>query len=290
MPGQRNATAASAPPHPPHPHGQRCDDRAGDERERRTAALLARAATCDGAQRQQLRDEVVLLNGPVAEAIAHRYRARGIDADDLVQVAYLGLVKATRGYRVGEGPSFLAYAVPTISGEVKRHFRDFSWMVRPPRRIQELRSAVMWATSEHVQEQGRAPTHAELAGLLGVAENELAEAARADRCFTALSLEDPGAAGNAPVPTDLLADGADDFARVEDVAFLQPALRSLCERDRRILALRFVAGCTQEEIGTQIGVSQMQVSRLLTRILRDLRRELSTEEHEPVADGDGSAR
>lgn len=260
-------------------HGRHIGDLDQATREERTQDLLHLAAHADDdVIRQECLDQVVLLNGPVAEAIANRYRTRGIESDDLVQVAYLGLVKAAQGYRIGEGPGFLAYAVPTISGEIKRHFRDFGWIVRPPRRVQELRSAVVMTQSDLQQENGRPPTHGELAEALGVEVSDLSEAVLADGCFTAMSLDAPGHAGGAAVLADLLVDDSDDFAQVENIEALRPALAGLSERDRRILLLRFIRGWTQEQIGHEIGVSQMQVSRLLNRILAGLRNELSDNE------------
>jgi len=244
-------------------------------RDEHSQELLRRADDADSPTvRQGYLDQVVLLNGPIAESIASRYRQRGIDGDDLVQVAYLGLVKASQGYRPGEGPGFLAYAVPTISGEIKRHFRDFGWVVRPPRRLQELRSQVALTRSDLQQEKGRPPTSAELASELGVAEGELAEAEMADGCYSAVSLDTPSRVGGTAVLADLLVDETDQFDHVENMAALRPALQRLTERDRQILLLRFVRGWTQEQIGQEIGVSQMQVSRLLTRILGELRADL----------------
>ena len=147
----------------PSPHRQDAH-----ERELRTQQLLEEAVHAEPAERQRLWDEVVLLNRGAALSIANRYRGRGIDADDLEQVALLGLVKAVHGFKVGEGPGFLAYAVPTISGEVKRHFRDYGWSVRPPRRVQELRGAMAAAEPELTQNLGRTPTRAEAAAALGV--------------------------------------------------------------------------------------------------------------------------
>lgn len=246
-------------------------------REERTEQLLLRAAELadDVAAQQACLDDVVLLNAPVAEAIANRYAARGLEADDLVQVAYLGLVKAVQGYRVGEGPGFLAYAVPTISGEIKRHFRDFGWMVRPPRRIQELRSAALSSSAGLQQEQGRPPTTDEVAKDLGVDVRDLAEAEMARGCYNALSLDAPTHDEGSPALGEMIVDDTDAFTHVEDMEFLRPALAALSERDRRILMLRFARGMTQEQIGREIGVSQMQVSRLLTRILDGLRDQLA---------------
>lgn len=260
-------------------HGRHIGELDQATREERTQDLLHLAEHADDdVVRQECLDQIVLLNGPVAEAIANRYRTRGIESDDLVQVAYLGLVKAAQGYRIGEGPGFLAYAVPTISGEIKRHFRDFGWIVRPPRRVQELRSAVVTTQSDLQQENGRPPTHGELAQALGVEVSDLSEAVLADGCFTAMSLDAPGRAGGTTVLADLLVDDSDDFAQVENIEALRPALAGLSERDRRILLLRFIRGWTQEQIGQEIGVSQMQVSRLLNRILTFLRTELSDNE------------
>ncbi len=245
----------------------------------RTGELLRQAADADVARRQELLDEVVLLNGRVAEGIAARYRARGIESDDLLQVAFLGLVKAARGYREGDGPGFLAYAVPTISGEIKRHFRDYGWIVRPPRRLQELRAAASSAAADLQQRHGRAATDAELAGTLEISLAELVEARAAERCFTAVSLDAarPGSPAG-PVLGDQLVDEHDDYAPLETRETLRPALQHLSDRDRRVLDLRFFGGLTQEQIGHEIGVSQMQVSRLLTRILRSLRDELSQDD------------
>lgn len=258
-------------------------------REARTDELLEAAAQARGDERQALLDEIVLLNGPVAETIAGRYRARGIDSDDLVQVAYLGLVKAAQGYRAGEGPGFLAYAVPTISGEIKRHFRDFGWMVRPPRRVQELRSAALATAADLLQLLGTSPSSKELAQAVGVSTQELEEAALADGCFRAVSLDAPGPVDSGPALRDQLVDANDPFAQVETIEMLRPVLAGLSARDREILRLRFVRGCTQEQIGAEIGVSQMQVSRLLTRILRDLRDELA-DEREVTDESDPSSQ
>lgn len=264
-----------SPPLPEWLQGRPIAERDHEAREERTHELLesARVAKNDH-DRQAYLEQVVLLNGPVAEAIASRYRARGIDGDDLTQVAYLGLVKAARGYRVGEGPGFLAYAVPTISGEIKRHFRDFGWIVRPPRRVQELRSAAASTRSSLFQLHGRSPTQQDVADALGVSHADVAEAMLADGCFTAMSLDAPGQAGSTAPLGDSLVDEADDFAQAEAVAELKPALAALSDRDREILVLRFLRGWTQEQIGQHIGVSQMQVSRLLTRILATLRSNL----------------
>ncbi len=269
----RNCVADDASSGPP------ASESAPVSREERTEELMIKAAALahDVAAQQACLDDVVLLNAPVAEAIANRYASRGLESDDLVQVAYLGLVKAVQGYRVGEGPGFLAYAVPTISGEIKRHFRDFGWMVRPPRRIQELRSAVVSSSAELQQAQGRPPTPSEVAASLGIDVADLAEAEMARGCYTALSLDAPTHDEGSPALGEMIVDENDPFGHIDNMEFLRPALAALSERDRRILLLRFARGMTQEQIGHEIGVSQMQVSRLLTRILDGLREQLADE-------------
>jgi len=237
-------------------------------REQSTNALFALAERCvTAAERQGYWDQVVLRNTGVAEAISARYRVRGIDPDDLRQVAYLGLVKAVRGYRVGHGPGFLAYAVPTISGEIKRHFRDNGWAVRPPRRVQELRSALVSTEARLVQQLGRVPRAAELAEALGVGIADLREAQSADSCFAALSLDAPCGLDRLHGWGELIPDDDDAYAVVDVLATLRPALALLNHRDREILVLRFARGCTQDEIGRALGIGQMQVSRLLAAIL-----------------------
>ena len=266
-------------------HGRHIGELDHEVREQHTNELFQLAAeTTDDVERQSYLDEIVLLNGTVAEAIATRYRAKGIESDDLVQVAYLGLVKAAQGYRLGEGPGFLAYAVPTISGEIKRHFRDFGWVVRPPRRVQELRSAVVTAHADLSRSNGRPATSDEVAEALGVELADVDEAVLADGCFSAMSLDAPGHSEGSLSLADMLVDDRNEFEHVDTVLTLRPALASLSERDRKILLLRFIRGWTQEQIGREIGVSQMQVSRLLHRILAGLRAQF--EAAAPAENGD----
>jgi RNA polymerase sigma-B factor len=252
------------------PHDARVD-RAGA-----TAQLLVRAAaTTDELEQRRLRDEAVALNLGVARAVASRYRNRGLAYEDLVQVACVGLVKAVRGFDPSREHDFLAYAVPTVAGEVKRHFRDHGWTVRPPRSMQELRAAVSDVSAKLTQELGRSPRSDEVAESLAVDVERVIEAVVAGGCFVPVSLDVP--VGEERLET--LADrfGVDDpeIGRAEARIVLAPLVRTLKSRDREILELRFFDGLTQQEIGDRIGVSQMQVSRLLTRILGQLRRELA---------------
>jgi RNA polymerase sigma-B factor len=241
-----------------------------------TARLLEEISQAeDEVERERLRDEVVILNMGVARAIAHRYRQRGLGTDDLVQAAYVGLVKAVHGFDPAHGRDFLSYAVPTVTGEVKRYFRDFGWTVRPPRRVQELQGQISRMSSELCQQLGRSPRPSEVAEALGIDLEAVIEALAADGCFTPASLDLPvGEDGSASLG-EMLGEENQDLDRAEARVMLAPAVRHLGKRDRRILELRFFQGWTQEQIARDIGVTQMQVSRLLSRILTDLREELA---------------
>ncbi len=251
------------------------------ERIQHTNELLRRAQTLEGQARQELLDEAVRLNIPVARSIARQFLHRGEPADDLEQVAYLGLCKAVRGYDASKGDEFLAYAVPTITGEVKRYFRDSAWTVRPPRRIQDLQAEITPAVEALSQLQGSAPTAAQIAEHLGRDEDEVIEALACGGCFTPSSLDDRGPSGDGYEILERLGDAEAGFQRAEAVAMLAVACRELKERDRRILYLRFFKDWTQEQIAADLGVTQMQVSRLLNRIMRNLRERI--EDSEPFS-------
>lgn len=241
-----------------------------DESNTRLHALLEQAAAAAPSERERLLEEAILLARPLAVRHARQYRGRGVEDEDLEQVALLGLCKAVRGYQPSRGASFAAYAVPTITGELKRHFRDCAWLVRPTRSLQELARAARDAAPPLVQELRRQPTRTELALRLGVSPALLSRAVEAERACWGWSL-DVALAGGTGTVADALADDDDAFAPVEATVVLRPALSRLARRERQILDLRFRHGLTQEEIGAVIGVSQMQVSRLLTSILADLR-------------------
>ncbi|GAA1241740.1 sigma-70 family RNA polymerase sigma factor [Oryzihumus leptocrescens] len=242
-----------------------------------TLELLEQAALAECPEvRSRLLDEAFLLNIGTAENIASRYRGRGVDWEDLLQVAYVGLVKAVRGFRPSEGSSFAAYANPTISGEIKRHFRDFAWTVRPPRRIQELQGAVHGVEPELVQALGRPVSPSDLARALAVDLIELREALTVDGCFAPLSLDAPARAETGATLGELVPDETDAFERIDRLQTLVPVITALTPRERAILVMRFVRGCTQAEIGAELGVSQMQVSRLLRDLLERLREALAS--------------
>ncbi|WP_198664107.1 sigma-70 family RNA polymerase sigma factor [Jiangella endophytica] len=211
----------------------------------------------------------------MAEIIARRYARRGVELEDLVQVANLGLVGATQRFDPSLGKDFISFAVPTIRGEVRRYFRDHGWAVRPPRRVQELAAAVSTATDEITQANGVVPSPADLARHLGVEVADVREARASHECFTTTSLDYRGADGEETALAESLGEDDGGFARAEAVAWLSPACRALEPGDRRIVYLRFFRGLTQQEIGAELGVTQMQVSRLLSRILGRLRAQLA---------------
>ena len=220
-------------------------------------------------QAESCRHDAVILSLELADMVARRYSGRGVDDDDLVQVARMALVKAVRGYRPGLGHSFAAYAVPTMSGEVKRYFRDKGWAVRPPRRLQERRVQLIAAEELLRHELCREPTRAELADHLGLELDELGETRACFTAYHAQSLDAPVNGGRGAL--DVGVDGEDTADRVALSDALAQAMCGLSEREKVIVRLRFVDERTQSELGAQLGVSQMQVSRLLSYILRRLR-------------------
>lgn len=255
----------------------------------RAEQLLAEAEACaDPARARRLRQEAVLSCIDLADAVAHRYRDRGIDIEDLVQVARMGLVKAAGRYRSGAGDSFAAYAVPTISGEVKRHFRDAGWVVRPPRRLQERGAELVSADARLQQSLGRPPTRDELANALGVTVDDVAEAQQSQSGFSVLSLDAP-TPRETPVG-DTIPDPHDEYEGVDRRDALHRAVAALDDRQRRILHLRFVEDRTQSQIGSELGVTQMQISRLLTAILGRLHEDLERADLEAIHSATRSGR
>ena len=246
------------------------------ERARRTEELFREVMeTDDPVRRQVLLDEVVLLNRCVAEAVAARYRGRGVPQEDLEQSAFEGLVRAVHKFDPTVRPDLLTYAVPTIRGEVQRWFRDQSWMVRPPRSIQETQWKMSRSVSRLAQELGREPSGEEIGADIGCTVDDVSEAVQAMGCFRPSSLDRPVAGAHDTTLGDLIADQQEHtYDTVDARATLGPALRCLPERDRRVLHLRFIEEHTQKEIGAELGITQTQVSRMLTRILHDLRQQL----------------
>lgn len=222
-------------------------------------------------------DELVRLNMVVARDVARRYEGRGLAADDLRQVAYLGLVKAVQHFDPAKGGDFLSYAVPTIRGELRRWFRDGGWMVRPPRSVQELQARITRARSDLAHELGRPASSAEIAEELGEDLAEVERAMAANGCFAPSSLDTTPSSQDdegAPTPGQRLGESEPGYAEVEAKVMLKPLLRGLDDRERLMLKMRFVQGSTQAEIGRELGVTQTQVSRLMSALLARLHDEL----------------
>ncbi|MEO5874885.1 MAG: SigB/SigF/SigG family RNA polymerase sigma factor [Streptosporangiaceae bacterium] len=240
-------------------------------------AMLAEIAALpeDSLRRERLRAELVTMFSGYARSVARRYAGRGEPIEDIEQAAMLGLVKAINRFDPEVGDRFLAYAAPVVTGEVKRHFRDRTWTVRVPRRFQELHLAMREVNREFTVKHRRSATVAELAAIMEISEEECIEVIGANDAYRPASLDTPISDGENPATLgDLL--GVDDnaLAGVVDRESLQPLLGKLPERDRHILLLRFWGNQTQSEIAGQLGISQMHVSRLISRSLAYLRTEL----------------
>jgi RNA polymerase sigma-B factor len=209
---------------------------------------------------------------PLARSLARRYQRSGEPLDDLVQVASIALVKAIDRYDPARGYAFSSFAVPTIAGELKRHFRDHSWTVRPPRDLQEVTLRVETALTRLIQQLDRSPTTHELAEAAGVDDEQVLEALQARRGRSAISLQAPQ---GDPADGMTLGDtiGADDvdLERAEQRAALDDLLKTVPARAREMVRLRFEEDMTQAEIGAIFGVSQMQVSRILRQTIEQLR-------------------
>lgn len=215
---------------------------------------------------------------PLAAHLAARLSGRGVPGDDLNQIAALGLIKAVDRYDPARGNEFVAFAVPTIMGELKRHFRDFTWDVRVPRRLQDLRLRISDAVADLQQALGRQPTSAEIADHLRVSEAEVIEGAKGAQVYNAVSLQTPVQPDGLSVLADVLGEVDHRYELVEFRAALKPALAELDERSRRIVMLRFRRNLTQTQIAAEVGISQMHVSRLLSRSLAAMRESLNENE------------
>jgi RNA polymerase sigma-B factor len=229
-------------------------------------------------RRAQLRDDLIAGYRPVAQHIARKYGYRGENPDDLEQVATLGLILAVDRFEYERGVDFLSFAVPTITGEVLRHFRDRSTAIRVPRRLREVQSAIYDAAAELGQRLGRAARPSEIAAHLDVGLEIVLEGLAAQGAAHCASLDEPAwddeGSGDRVRFGAALSQAEPEFDLIEHREALAPLLAALPERERTILLLRFFGGMTQTEIGRRIGISQMHVSRLLARTLTGLRRTL----------------
>src|SRR5215212_2482892 len=229
----------------------------------RTVALLSRARQVGEDERQQIIDEVVTSHLWLAETLSRRFLHRGEDEEDLLQVARTGLVEAAQRFAPEQG-AFIAFAVPTITGVLKRHFRDHGWLVRPPRRTQELSAQMRQQWPDLTQRLRTAPSDREVAESLGASLDAVREAMCANQGYRSDSLDAVSARGSD--------DGyPDDISQCENRLMLARVWRQLTPEERRLLVLRFYEERSQSDIADRIGTSQMQVSRLLARTLRRLR-------------------
>ncbi|GAA5214301.1 SigB/SigF/SigG family RNA polymerase sigma factor [Streptomyces thinghirensis] len=240
-----------------------------------TAAFARLAVLDDGPEKERLRDELTRAWLPMAHRLASRFRDKGESTEDLRQVAALGLLKAIRRYDPARGP-FEPFAIPTIRGELRRHFRDRTWDVRVPRRVQELRNRVRAAYVELALGPGGAcPTVDDLARHTGLSEQQVRDGLEALESYRALSLDagSGGADGDGPSPADFLGEPDHAFQLVVDRESVKEAVRRLPSRERAILYLRFFEDWSQSRIAERMGISQMHVSRLLGQTCARLRRE-----------------
>jgi RNA polymerase sigma-B factor len=253
-----------------------------------TEAAFERMTTLrDGPSREVLRERIVCAWLPMAIRLARKYRNRGEEPEDLEQVAALGLTKAVERYDPARGHAFESYAVPVILGEIKRHFRDCTWDIHVPRRVQELRNRVRRTMQELAQDSGgRTPGVAAIAERSGLPEEDVRAGMEALQSYSSLSLDAEMSGGGASGYTLLDTLGATETAYQHVVRreTVKPCLRRLPERERRILYLRYYREMTQRGIADQLGISQMHVSRVLRATCEKVRREVeAVPEEEPAA-------
>lgn len=241
-----------------------------------TASMLdAMSQVAPGSsEHHQLRDQVVQACTPYATSLARRFAYRGESFDDLRQVAMIGLLKAVDGYDPHRGREFMAYATPTILGELRRHFRDQAWAMTVPRRHKEMRLRVNSAREQLAQRLGRSPSVAELSEHLQASPEEVLGALEAAQAYQSMSLFTPIGDDDRAALVDLVGGDDPDLYAVEDRSAVTVMISHLPEREQRIVAMRFYGNMTQSQIAEEIGVSQMHVSRLLKSALGQLRQEL----------------
>jgi RNA polymerase sigma-B factor len=239
----------------------------------RRALLRAYREKGDTAARDRLIESFI----PVVRSIAYRYAGRGEQIDDLEQVASVGLIKAIERFDLDRDVELMTYVFPTVVGELKRHFRDRGWSVTVPRRLKELHYRLSRLIEELTATLGRSPTIAELAEETGVDEEEVVEALEVGRAYASRSLTRAleGDEGGGAELIDLIDDEERGYEAAENRELLASGLRTLDERERRIIHLRFVEGLTQSQIAVEIGISQMHVSRLIRRALEKLSAEIA---------------
>ncbi len=225
------------------------------------------------------REKLVMSHLNLVRFLANKFKNRGEPIDDLMQVGYLGLLKAIDRFDPSRGLEFTTYATPTIMGEIKRHFRDKGWSVRVPRRLQELSAKVNQATDELTTELQRSPTVEEIAQHLDATVDEVLEAMESSSAYSSVPLEAPGSSDSddAPSVLDRYASEDSELAFTDDRLVIEEALAGFSPREREVIELRFVKGMTQIEIAQKLGVSQVQVSRLLRRTLKKIQDKIDPE-------------
>ena len=227
----------------------------------------------------EAREQLVMSHLNLVRFLANKFKNRGEPLDDLVQVGYLGLIKAIDRFDPSRGLEFTTFATPTIMGEIKRHFRDKGWSVRVPRRLQELSAKVNQATDALTTELQRSPSIAEVAAYLDATPDEVLEAMESSSAYSSVPLEAPGGAeaDDTPSVLDRYATEDSDLAFTDDRLVIEEALEGFSPREREVIDLRFLKGMTQIEIAEQLGISQVQVSRLLRRTLKKIQDKIDPE-------------
>lgn len=233
-----------------------------------------RNTTEDSADYLEQRDAIIERCLPLADHIARRFEGKGEARDDLLQVARIGLLNAVKRFDVEMGSDFASFAVPTIMGELRRHFRDNSWSVKVPRRMKELHLQLGTASAELSQRLGRAPTASELAAELGIDRDEVLDGLMAGSSYKTTSIDGAAGSDERPSLAETLGDVDPGLENVEYREALRPLLAELPERERTVLVLRFFESMTQSQIAAKVGISQMHVSRLLAKTLAQLREKL----------------
>lgn len=225
------------------------------------------------------REKLVMSHLNLVRFIANKFKNRGEPIDDLIQVGYLGLLKAIDRFDPSRGLEFTTFATPTIMGEIKRHFRDKGWSVRVPRRLQELSAKVNQATDTLTSQLQRSPTIAEIADYLDATVDEVLEAMESSSAYRSVSLEAPSGADDDDTPSviDRYATEDSDLAFTDDRIIIEEALASFSPRERDVIEMRFLKGMTQIEIAEKLGISQVQVSRLLRRTLKKIQDKIDPE-------------
>ena len=220
----------------------------------------------------EAREQLVMSHLNLVRFLANKFKNRGEPLDDLVQVGYLGLLKAIDRFDPDRGLEFTTYATPTILGEIKRHFRDKGWSVRVPRRLQELSAKVNQATDTLTTQFQRSPTIQEIADYLDASVDEVLEAMESSSAYSSVPLEGTGSSENDDAPSVIDRYGSEDneLAFTDDRLVIEEALKGFSPREREVIELRFLKGMTQIEIAEQLGISQAQVSRLLRRTLKKI--------------------